>query len=445
LTPTLDSFTPAPTPSHTIDEIDQPRPTAQLLEGATIAPTVDISTMNISLKQELYFAWAAEGGPTSSSGCTKELFTKYGVSYESQQEFFTDGVVPPELKGIQISPFFSGAVDDKIHLCIHGFPEDEIITIELYTPEETLCMSQDVRISDYYYQAVGEVTEVYFTVDWPRCSSAGQWTLVVKSTDTSLRESIEINWKDMAKLSASSLCDSSDDHISVRGMGYPHGESRFLGVYGACYDNGENWGREIACKLLEAYLIKIDDDGSFDVLLPSNLSSEYIVVPIIGDDSPEDGGFYDWTLNPGIIHYPEICDYLREEEVVNVIKKFNEDQTLAVRTLDSQILQDTCTDECFSWHVDYINELREGNLYEVQEQLAFEVISVDILDNTATVTTRETWRTRKHDLTTSECRYHQPTFSTQQTYTLVYDSGVWKVSWNNFDTPVPADEPGCPE
>jgi hypothetical protein len=93
----------------------------------------------------------------------------------------------------------------------------------------------------------------------------------------------------------------------------------------------------------------------------------------------------------------------------------------------------------------YVNELREGNLYEVQEQLAFEVTFIDILDNTATVTTRETWRTQKYDRTTHECRYHQPTFSTQQTYTLVYDDGVWKVSWNNFDTPVPADKLGCLE
>jgi hypothetical protein len=443
LTPTLDSFTPAPTPSHTIDEIDQPRPTTQILEGATIAPTVDISAMNISLKQELYFAWAAEGGPLSEP-CISELFAEYDLSYKSALEFLTNGTVPPELK-TPVSPSLWAVVHDGIELCIFGFPEDEMITVEFYTPENTLCVSKEIRVGDHYYRTVGEITVVPSGLEWPLGSQAGQWTVVVKSVSVSLKEYIWVDQHEITTLRAFSLCDLSDGYISVQGVGYPHGESRLLGVYGTC-SNGD-YGDEYAwtCTLLEIYRIEIGDDGSFDVLLPSNLSGEYIVVPITEDNPPEVVDHYDYRFSSGVIYYPETCDYLREEEIVNVIEKFNEAQTLAVRALDSQILQDTCTDECFSWHIDYIDELREGNLYEVQEQLAFEVTSVDILDNTATVTTRETWRTRKYDLTTSECRYHQPTFSTQQTYTLVYDSGAWKVSWNNFDTPVPADKPGCPE
>jgi hypothetical protein len=244
----------------------------------------------------------------------------------------------------------------------------------------------------------------------------------------------------MAKLGASRLCDSPDGYVSVQGVGYPHGESRLLGVYGAC----SVWSFERTCKLIEAYSIRIGDNGSFNVLLPSTSSGEFIVVPIMGNDSPDTGGD-SYGLSPGVVYYPEARS-CRRKEVVEAIKQFNEDQTLAVRALDSKILQDICTNECLSWHIDYINELRESNLYEVQEQLAFEVSSVDIFDNTAMVTTRETWRTRKYDRTTHECRYHQPTFSSQQTYILVYyDGRGWKVRRNNFDTSVPADKPGCPK
>jgi hypothetical protein len=297
-----DSTTLSPSPSNTIEEIGQPRPTAQILEKPAIAPTVDISMMNIGLKQELYFTWGAEEGP-SSSGCTRKLFAKYDVSRESVHEFYVSGAVPPELKETTVSPFFLRSVDDEIHLCIYGFPEDEIITIELYTPEDTLCVSQEVRVSDYYHLAVGEITEVDFAMDWPRCSQAGQWALVVKSARVSLWKPIQISWEDMAKLSASRLCDSPDSYVSVQGVGYPHGESRLLGVYGACFSPDQDY--EKVCELMESYSIRIGDDGSFDVLLPPNLSGEYIVVPIMRDDPPEIGRSLGSLLTPGVIDYPE--------------------------------------------------------------------------------------------------------------------------------------------
>jgi hypothetical protein len=438
----------SPSPNYTIEEIDQPHPTDQILAEAIIAPTVDISMMNVSLKQELYFSWAAEGGPdspSSFSGCTTKLFEQYGVSDESRQEFFTNGIVPSELIGTSVSPFFSSSVDYDIYLCIYGFPEDAILTIELYTPEDTLCVSQDVRVSDYYYLAIGEITEVDFALDWPRCSHAGQWTLFVKSAGISLKKTIWINQYEITRLRASILCDSPDGYISVQGARYPPGESRLLGVYGDCSGGNYDDGYASTCALLESYLIEISNEGSFDVLLTPNLLGEYIVVPIERDTPPDYGGVEYYSLSPGVIYYPEVCDYLRDEAIFNVIKQFNADQTLAVRTLDSQILHNTCTAECLSWNTDYIDELREDNLYEVQEQLAFEVTLIDILDNVATVTTRETWRTQKHDWTTHECLYHQPTFDTQQTYILVYSDQGWKVSRNDFDTPVPADQPGCLE
>lgn len=134
---------------------------------------------------------------------------------------------------------------------------------------------------------------------------------------------------------------------------------------------------------------------------------------------------------------------LTEHEVVDVIRRFNADQTTAVRNLDLEILRTTCTGGCYSSNRAYMNQLIKDNLYEVQEQLGFEVVSVHVSDNAAMVVTRETWRTAKYDRSTHECRYHQPLFTTQQTYTLVREGTTWKIAEDRFDTPAPADVPGC--
>jgi hypothetical protein len=134
---------------------------------------------------------------------------------------------------------------------------------------------------------------------------------------------------------------------------------------------------------------------------------------------------------------------LLETEAIEVIRQFNADQTRAVRELDLDLLVATCTDECFVEQKRYIDQLIRDNLYEVQEQLGLEVLSVDVYGSQAKVVTRETWRTQKYNRDTQQCRYHQPAFTTQQTYTLVRRGGVWKISWDNFDTPAPTDAPGC--
>lgn len=130
-----------------------------------------------------------------------------------------------------------------------------------------------------------------------------------------------------------------------------------------------------------------------------------------------------------------------EDLIENVIRQYNSDQTAAVRNLDVQILQATCTGNCYAVNRDYIDELTQNNLYEVQEQLAFEVVSISISGNTATVVTNETWRTFKYDHSTNDCRYHQPTFHTRQTYILIREGNQWKISQNDFDAP--NDVPGC--
>lgn len=304
-----------PTPDSLVEEpMGQPQPTSQILGEPAIAPTVDINIMNINLKKELYFDWGAEQGD-GLPPCTSWLFNKYDVSFDSEYEFIVNGTTPFELKGVRVSPFFLATAYDKIHVCIYGFPEDEMVTVELYTPEGDLCTSQDVRVSDYYYLTVGDITGVDFTMDWPRCSHAGQWSLVVKSASVSVTEPIEITWYQLAKFSVFDSCAPSDHYISVEGVGYPPGESRFLGVYSACSDPGEGPGGNIVCKLLKVYMISIDDSGRFQISLSSDLSylgAQYIVVPVMADNPPDFGGTDGFGQSPETVYYRSTCSYTRD-------------------------------------------------------------------------------------------------------------------------------------
>jgi hypothetical protein len=132
-----------------------------------------------------------------------------------------------------------------------------------------------------------------------------------------------------------------------------------------------------------------------------------------------------------------------EDQVINVIRRFNADQTRAMRDLELDILRPTSAGQWLEWQEIYMNELINQNLYEVQQQQDFEVLSVTVSEDEAQVITRETWRTAKYDRTTNACRYHQPQFTTQQTYTLVRERGNWKIIRDVFEPRAPADIPGC--
>jgi len=323
--PTISSEIDNPTPINVGEAQHEPPPsTAQIPEAPVVAPTVDLHNTNINLKQELYFTGGAERGDDLSS-CERGLFEKYEVSDENERGFVIDGIAPPELKEIQVSPFlfsWTGIAalpevwtdnnDTKLYLCIYGFPEDEIATVELYTPENELCASWDIHISDYYYLKVGDVTIVDFVTEWPRCSHAGQWSIAVKSTSVSITDSIEIDWHQMAQLSVSNFCDSSDNYISVKGVGYPFGETRILGVYGNCFWGDSDRGYVYTCELLASHIIDIDETGKFDVLLPAYSLGEYIVVPIMKEEPPNYGGHEMWFVTPGIAYYQGNCDSNRD-------------------------------------------------------------------------------------------------------------------------------------
>lgn len=132
-----------------------------------------------------------------------------------------------------------------------------------------------------------------------------------------------------------------------------------------------------------------------------------------------------------------------EDEVINVVRRFNADQTVAVRELNADLLRATAAGKWLRLQVNYIEQLRRQNLYEVQQQQGFTVISVRVRGGTATVVTQEIWRTAKFDRDTNQCKYHQPTFTTTQTYTLVKEGESWKIIEDIFKPDAPADIPGC--
>ncbi|MDW8403775.1 hypothetical protein [Chloroflexus sp.] len=72
-----------------------------------------------------------------------------------------------------------------------------------------------------------------------------------------------------------------------------------------------------------------------------------------------------------------------EDEVVNVVRRFNADQTIAVRELNVDMLRATSTGKWLRWQTIYIEQLRQQNLYEVQQQRGFTVLSVRVRGDTA--------------------------------------------------------------
>lgn len=132
-----------------------------------------------------------------------------------------------------------------------------------------------------------------------------------------------------------------------------------------------------------------------------------------------------------------------EDQVVVVIKRFNTDQTKAVQSLDLDMLRATATGNWLEFQRQYIDALRQANLYEVQVQRDFRTLAVSVAGSTATVETQETWDTRKYDRTTGECRFHQPEFTVKQTYTLTRTGSIWKIVKVVFSSPAPDDIPGC--
>jgi hypothetical protein len=129
------------------------------------------------------------------------------------------------------------------------------------------------------------------------------------------------------------------------------------------------------------------------------------------------------------------------------VRQFNDDQTVAAKDPANSIsmawLLGETTDSWYSLQSQYFQQLKDANLYEIQEERSFDVLSSEVSGDTATVVTQETWYTRKYDRMTDVCQYHQPEYTRIFTYTLVYRNHTWLISHMGVDKKVPNDVKGC--
>jgi hypothetical protein len=195
-------------------------------------------------------------------------------------------------------------------------------------------------------------------------------------------------------------------------------------------------------RVLGAYRFRLHSDGahSVDVLAgiqPLDLTWRGLVLQPIGAYDPRSGA------SPVKVITPDPLSAAPEDQVVDTVRRFNADQTVAVRDLTPSLLAVTTTGRWLTFQQRYIQDLVDNNLFEVQAQIAFTVNDVNVEGSTATVVTEETWQTTKYDRTTETCYSHQPTFTSTQTYTLVQEENAWRISQVRVSPAFPDDISGC--
>lgn len=284
--------------------------TTPSLVQPTTQPTVDMSTINIDLKQEIFFDWGAEQGGMVSDipFCVDKLFTAYHISDEDRVKFTIDNVIPPQLRDRDIQPFF---LRDELDLCIYGLSDSEVLTVTLYTPERQVYASRQLEVSDYYYLSVGDITIVPFSFKWPSGFPAGQWQMTIESTSTRFEE-----LNDLANFSISggfNGCYESDQAVLISGKGYKSNITRLLGIYirDGSADSGEYIGA-LRYTLVYSRFIQINEQGAFETSIPISSFPEErfcLVVPI--EEAPEYGGHEGFFTVPGVECY-DICRFERD-------------------------------------------------------------------------------------------------------------------------------------
>ena len=173
-------------------------------------------------------------------------------------------------------------------------------------------------------------------------------------------------------------------------------------------------------EVLGIYRIKLHADGapSIDVIpgaQPVSLSvREIVLAPVLATTPGAQASPRRVNIPTSPVPLPS------EDDVVNVVRRFNADQTIAVRDLNIDLLLPTSSGAWLKLQRRYIEELKLSDMYEVQKQIDFKVLSVKVSGDTASVITHETWDTRKyHHNSDRGCVFYQH-FSNKQTYRLVH-------------------------
>ncbi|HEY1297261.1 MAG TPA: G1 family glutamic endopeptidase [Chloroflexota bacterium] len=108
--------------------------------------------------------------------------------------------------------------------------------------------------------------------------------------------------------------------------------------------------------------------------------------------------------------------------VQQVIQRSNDEQVQAIATRDSSVMADTSTVDHFQELVQINQDLLDNGVTSISlERLDWGAVAIN--GSTATATTYETWRTIFSDGTPA-----QTSSRDRNDYTLVLDSGTWKIS-----------------
>jgi peptidoglycan hydrolase-like protein with peptidoglycan-binding domain len=190
----------------------------------------------------------------------------------------------------------------------------------LYTPDKKLYLSQELRVNDYYYLSMGDITIVPYSIDWPRDSFAGQWSLTINSENATLEESIEIHWTDLAQFGIDTKlgsCYEKDQKVLITGNGYEPNTKHPLGIYipdgQADIDDHPERGF-LKYTLVYQELLTINEQGRFESLIPlsafpneqsatSDYNSTYFCIVVPVEEAPEYGGHEMFYTEPGVVCY----------------------------------------------------------------------------------------------------------------------------------------------
>jgi Peptidase A4 family len=123
--------------------------------------------------------------------------------------------------------------------------------------------------------------------------------------------------------------------------------------------------------------------------------------------------------------------------IQQVIQHSNDEQVQAIAAKDSSLMQDTVTSDHYQELVRVNQDLLDNNVSSISlVRLDWGDIAVN--GTTATAITYETWRTTYADGTTEQSR-------DQNNYTLVQDSGAWKISADDHPGNAPGAQAPAPQ
>ena len=158
--------------------------------------------------------------------------------------------------------------------------------------------------------------------------------------------------------------------------------------------------------------------GRLDELLPFDIPTSIVSQPAVGA--------------PGRLI--DAADQDANAAIQQVIQRSNEEQAQAIAAKDASLMSDTVTSDHFQELVQINQDLLDNGVTSIKlAKLEWGAVAVD--GATATATTYETWTTTLSDGTVDQSR-------DRNDYSLVFDSGAWKIKTNDHpDQAQPGSRP----